>query len=122
MGTFAATYSRAADYHLSDPLRVVIVGKKQDSHTQDLWRSALVTYRPHKIILLRDGTQKDNGSLPPVLEAQIASAPPTEAARSFICVGATCAPATSDLTRQAELIRTFGLERAQAAQRLSAPR
>ncbi len=122
MGTFAATYSRAADYHLSNPLRVVITGKKQDSHTQDLWRSALATYRPHKIVLLRDGTGKDSGPLPPALKAQIDSAPPTEAPRSFICVGATCLQATSDLTRQAELIRTFGLERPQAAQRLSTPR
>ena len=119
LGTFAATYARAVDYHLATPLQVIVAGKQPGVRVQELWRAALSTYRPHKMVFLYDSAETGRPPLPPALRPRLASLPAAEGPRVLVCAGAICAPPTSDQTREAQLIRTFGLTRKQAARRVS---
>ncbi|MFQ5776827.1 MAG: hypothetical protein ACE5IP_02330, partial [Terriglobia bacterium] len=118
LGTFAATYARAVDFHLATPLRVIVSGEKQAARVQQLWRAALATYRPHKVVFLYDSAETHRPPLPPALRARLAALPAAESPSVLVCAGAVCAPPTSDQAREAELIRTFGLTRRQAARRV----
>ncbi len=117
LGTFAATYGRAVDFHLSPPVRVVVVGDREEAGTQALWRQALASYRPHKSVLLHEPGGKPALPLPAGLTAEIGEPPAGGPPRSFVCVGGECAGPTSDPARQAELIRTLGRERQSGRQK-----
>ena len=58
-GLFASTYFLALDQHLNPPAHAVIVGPDSDPLTQTLWKKALATYRPHKIVSLYDPEKSD---------------------------------------------------------------
>ncbi|MFQ5664002.1 MAG: thioredoxin domain-containing protein [Terriglobia bacterium] len=118
LGSFAASYARAANYHLSPPLRVIVVGEKRDARTQALWRAGLETYRPLKMVLLYDLAEKNPPPVPPELRKQVESLSRAEGPQTLVCAGARCAPPTTDQARLRELIRGFGLASVQAARRI----
>lgn len=109
LGTFAATFARAVDHHLTSPLRVVVVGRKQEPRTQELWRAALSTYRPHKIVFLYNPGEKGFGPLPSDLNLGLESRRGQPRSYSFVCAGTECTRPTAEREKLAELIRSFGL-------------
>ncbi|MGH9803959.1 MAG: thioredoxin domain-containing protein [Candidatus Acidiferrales bacterium] len=113
LGTFAATYARAVDFHLSSPMRVVVVGDQKDPRVRELRRSALATFRPHKTVLLHDPKERQGPPLPAGLDANDLRA--QEPPRSFICLDTACSSGISDAARLAELIRNFDTARGAGA-------
>ena len=105
-GLFASTYFLALQQHLNPPAHAVIVGSREDSLTWELWRNALATYRPHKLVSLYDPAKSDTGILPPAVQGMMSREGGPQA---YVCAGNTCALPTNDPTTLEATLKTFGL-------------
>ena len=105
-GLFASTYFLALDQHLNPPAHAVIVGPEADALTQTLWKKALATYRPHKIVSLYDPEKSDPSLLPPAVQGMMSR---DVGPQAYVCAGNTCALPTNDPAVLEANLRTFGL-------------
>ena len=104
-GLYASTLLTAVDDLLHEPAHITVVGAPTDPRTAALHRIALATYRPDKVVsLVTDGA---NGE--PIPDAVRAMVTPGDEPKAYVCAGTACALPTSDPTRLAETIQTFGL-------------
>ena len=110
-GRFVAAYALAVHDHLHHPTQAVIIGKSTDLKTQRLWKSALTTYRPGKIVAVYDPTTVNLGNLPPAVAGAIKVYGVKGEPRAYICAGVTCAPPTTDPHEVATLVKTYGVPR-----------
>ena len=92
-GLFASTYFLALDQHLNPPAHAVIVGPDSDPLTLSLWKKALSTYRPHKIVSLYDPEKSDPSLLPPAVQGMMSREVGPQA---YVCAGNVCALPTND--------------------------
>ncbi len=101
---YASTLFIAVDDLLHEPAHVTIVGRPADPRTSALHRTALMTYRPDKVISLHlDGDTAI--PLPPAVRAMVTAS--TEP-RAYVCAGTACAAPTSDPEALKETLTTFG--------------
>ena len=105
-GLFASTYFLALDQHLNPPAHAVIVGPNSDPLTLTLWKKALSTYRPHKIVSLYDPNKSDPSLLPPAVQGMMSR---DVGPQAYVCAGNTCALPTNDPAVLEANLRTFGL-------------
>ena len=96
----------ALEQHLNLPAHAVIVGSEGDPLTQELWRKALATYRPHKLVSLYDPAKSSPGQLPPAVEGMMSR---ESGPQAYVCAGNTCALPTNDPTVLESTLKTFGL-------------
>ena len=104
-GLFASTYFLALDQHLNPPAHAVIVGPYSDPLTQSLWKKALATYRPYKIVSLYDPEKSDPSLLPPAVQGMMSR---DVGPQAYVCAGNTCALPTNDPAVLETNLRTFG--------------
>ena len=93
----------ALDFSLSKPKQIIIAGRTDDSHTQDLLREVHSRFVPNKIMLLADNGegQKTLASHVPFLESvKMIDGKST----AYICENYTCRLPTSDLLTVAKLL------------------
>ena len=107
-GLFASTYFLALDYHIAPPAHVVIAGDRGDQRTQALWRKALSTYRPKKLVSIYDPADGSESSLPPAVVGMLER---SDKSLAYVCAGNTCAMPTADVTELESTIKTFGQAR-----------
>lgn len=112
-GRFMAAYALAVQYHLNRPAQAVIIGKKKDQRTQDLWTAALTAYRPGKIVATYDPTTVNLNTLPPAVAGAVRVFGVKGEPRAYICAGVTCAPPTTDPHEVVALVRTYGITKPQ---------
>ena len=105
-GIFAATYFIALDRHIAPPAHAVVVGPRQDERTQRLWRKALSTYRPKKLVSLHDPSVGNEENLPPALRAMLQR---SEEPLAYVCAGNTCAMPTADVDQLESTLKSFGV-------------
>ena len=105
-GLFASTYFLALEQHLNPPAHAVIVGSEGDALTQELWRKALATYRPNKLVSLYDPAKSSPSHLPPAVEGMMSR---DVGSQAYVCAGNACALPTNDPAVLESTLKTFGL-------------
>lgn len=110
-GVFASALFLAVDDALTEPAHVTIVGPADDPRTRALHAAAVRTYRPGKIVSVRDSPDGPI-PLPEVVRSMVTSAAEP---RAYVCAGMTCAPPATDPEVLAETIRSFGRDAATTA-------
>ena len=108
-GHGAATFALAVHYHVNRSAQVVIIGKKGDPKTLVLWKSALTTYRPGKMVAVYDPTNLKLEGLPPAVAGAIKVFGVQGGAMAYVCAGSTCAPPTADPDEVSGLIKSYGV-------------
>jgi hypothetical protein len=109
LGSLAGSYSLALDVFLTPPAQVAIVGPKGHPATDRLWKAALKTFRPEKVVLLVDSTdQAAAKDLPPAIQAKLETSASKGAPEAYVCAGNICSFPTGDASKMEQLIRTFG--------------
>ncbi len=108
-GMFAATYGLALETHLRKPPQTVVIGPRENARTVALAMAAWRSFRPGRLVAVYDPATVVLDSLPEAVAgaAQVFADDPTP--RAYVCVGATCAPPTSDPAEVRELVRRYGL-------------
>ncbi len=92
---------------------VAIAGSSIDSRTKELWRRALATYRPGKVVMTIAAGEKD-ARLPDTMKARYEAAAHRDAPLAFVCAGTACATPSSNPNALAKTIRDFNVNRASA--------
>lgn len=106
-GLFASTYFLALEQHLNPPAHAVIVGPDSDPLIQSLWKKALATYRPHKLVSLYDPDKSDMKLLPPAVQGMMSR---DTGPQAYVCAGNACALPTDDPEVLEANLKTFGLQ------------
>ena len=112
-GLFAASFGIALDSVLHEPVTVVIVGKQVDPKTKALAQAALSVYRPDRIIQRADPAAQVL-TLPAPVRELLKNSGGIKEPTAFLCAGTQCAPPTTSSEQLKELLRTFGLAKADA--------
>lgn len=110
-GNFVATYALAVYYHLNHSAQAVIIGQKADPKTQLLWKSALTTYRPGKMVAVYDPSVLNIENLPPAVAGAVKAFGVRGEPRAYVCAGSTCAPPTGNPAEVIRLVKSYGLEK-----------
>jgi uncharacterized protein len=110
-GHVLATYALAVHYHINRPAQAVIIGEKSHPKTQLLWKSALMTYRPGKIVAIYDPTELKVKDLPPAVAGAVKVFGVQGEPRAYVCAGTTCAPPTGDPNEVVTLVKSYGIEK-----------
>jgi hypothetical protein len=92
---------------------VAIAGPDRDSRTAELWRIALATYRPGKVVV-RISADNRNAQLPEAMKAMYEAAAHRDAPLAFVCAGTACAPPATSGDALAKTIRDFAVNRIDA--------
>ncbi len=99
---YTATLYLALEYHLSPPVRVVVVGAREDPRTRALHEGALSVYRPGAVVHLYDPSEAGPVSLP-------GEGMPTGGAPSaYVCTATSCATPCTDPELLKGILREFG--------------
>lgn len=110
-GHFVAAYALAVHYHLNRSAQAVIIGNKSHPMVQQLWESALTTYRPGKMVALYDPTDLSLEDLPPAVAGAVKVFGVQGEPKAYVCAGSTCAPPTGDPAEVISLVKSYGLEK-----------
>ncbi len=93
---------------------VAIAGARNDSRTTSLWRAALATYRPGKVVVrLASGDNK--AQIPDAMRAMYEAAADRDAPLAFVCAGTACATPATNPEALAKTIRDFAVNRSSSA-------
>ncbi len=104
-----ATVGLALEYRANGDATVAVVGLPGDARASALWRMALASYRPGKVVL-RIGSDRDAKAMPPAAQAMFASSAKSGVSRAFVCAGTVCATPVSTPAKLAAVIRSFGVK------------
>jgi hypothetical protein len=110
-GHFVASYALAVHYHLNRSAQAVIIGEKGHPKAQTLWKSALTTYRPGKMVAFYDPAVLNLKKLPPAVAGAVKAFGVQGEPRAYVCAGSTCAPPTGDSAEVIRLVKSYGLEK-----------
>lgn len=110
-GNFAASYTLSVYYHLHQSAHVVIIGGKTHPKTRSLWKSALTTYRPGKMVAFYDTTNLNLEDLPPAVVGAIKVFGVQGEPQAYVCAGSTCSLPTGDPSKVIRLVQSYGLEK-----------
>jgi uncharacterized protein YyaL (SSP411 family) len=115
IGSFAGPNDGALGLALEDRSNgetvVAIAGPDGDSRTAELWRIALATYRPGKVVI-RLASGDKNAKLPDAMKAMYEAAAHRDAPLAFVCAGTACATPASSADALAKTIHDFAVNRA----------
>jgi len=117
IGAFAGSnngeFGLALEERANGEAVVAIAGPDRDSRTAQLWRSALATYRPGKVVMkVVSGDQ--TAQLPEAMKAMYEAAARREAPLAFVCAGTACATPAASAEALAKTIHDFAVNRASA--------
>jgi uncharacterized protein YyaL (SSP411 family) len=118
IGSFAGPNNGALglvlEKHANGEAVVAIAGAENDSRTAQLWRTALATYRPGKVVV-RVASGENSGHLPDAMKAMYEAATHRDAPLAFVCAGTACATPATNPDALAKTIRDFAVNRANSA-------
>ncbi len=92
---------------------VAIAGPDNDSRTAELWRIALATYRPGKVVV-RVASGDKTAQLPEAMRAMYQAAAHREAPLAFVCAGTACATPAGTADALSKTINNFAVNRSTA--------
>jgi len=107
LSTVVATTGLALDYRANGQATVAIAGPSGDARAAALWRMALASYRPGKVVM-RIGS--DDGAMPAAARAMFESSAAKNVPLAFVCAGTACSTPVATPAKLAQVIRKFGLK------------
>ena len=105
-----ATVGLALEYRANGEATVAVVGPPTDARVAALWRMALASYRPGKVVM-RVGSDRGGASMPAAARAMFESSAAKGVPLAFVCAGTACATPVGTPAKLAEVIRRFGVKR-----------
>ena len=108
--SLVATVGLALEYRGSGDATVEVTGPHTDSRAAALWKTALATYRPGKVVM-RIGSDGGGAAkaMPAAVNAMLASSAEKGGPLAFVCAGTACAMPVGTPAQLAPLIRSFGI-------------
>src|SRR5208282_5209653 len=103
-----ATVGLALEYRANGEASVAVVGPNTDAHATALWKTALASYRPGKVVMRI--TSDRARAMPPAARAMLASSDSKGVPLAFVCAGTACATPIGTPAKLAAVIRRFGVE------------
>jgi len=103
-----ATVGLALEYRANGEAMVAIVGSNGDARAAALWKTALASYRPGKVVM-RIGSERGVATMPAAARAMLASSAEKGVPLVFVCAGTACATPVGNAAKLAEVIRRFGV-------------
>src|ERR1700691_1386984 len=104
-----ATVGLALEYRANGEATVAIVGRAGDARSAALWRTALASYRPGKIVL-RFGSDRGATSVPAPARAMLDSSAAKTVPLAFECAGTASATPAVTPAKLAQVIEKFGVK------------
>ena len=86
----------------------MIIGPESDARTAALWRAALSTFRPGKVVAAYDSGRVKLEDLPPPVAAAVRNMRAAGAPQAYVCMETTCSLPASAPAAVAALVRNFG--------------
>ncbi len=108
LSTVVATVGLELEYRANGEATVAIVGPHGDARVAALWKMALASYRPGKIVM-RIGSDRGEASMPAAARAMFESGAAKGIPLAFVCAGTACATPVTTPAKLASVIRTFGV-------------
>jgi uncharacterized protein YyaL (SSP411 family) len=105
-----ATVGLALEYRANGGATVAIVGPPGDARATALWRMALASYRPGKIVTRIGSNRSDTASMPAAARAMFDSSAAKNVPLAFVCAGTACANPVATPAKLAQVIRKFGVK------------
>jgi uncharacterized protein len=104
-----ATVGLALEYRANGGATVTIVGPPGDARAAALWRTALASYRPGKIVM-RIGSDRGATTMPAAARAMLESSAAKNVPLAFVCAGTACATPVVTPAKLAQVIAKFGVK------------
>jgi uncharacterized protein YyaL (SSP411 family) len=111
LSTSAATVGLALENRANGDAVVAVAGPEADARALALWRMALASYRPGKVVT-RIGSDRSANAVPAAARAMYESSVSKGASLAFVCAGTACATPVATPIKLAATIRTFGVNAA----------
>jgi uncharacterized protein YyaL (SSP411 family) len=108
LSTSAATVGLALENRANGDAVVAIAGPEGDARALALWRMALASYRPGKVVM-RIGSDGSASAMPAAARAMYESSVSKGGSLAFVCAGTACATPVATPIKLAAVIRTFGV-------------
>ena len=108
LSSTVATVGLALEYRANGEATVAIAGPRDDARTAALWKTALASYRPGKVVT-RIGSDQSASPMPAAARAMFASSTAKGVPLAFVCAGTACATPVGQPAKLADVIRTFGV-------------
>ncbi len=105
-----ATVGLALEYRANGGATVSIVGPPGDARATALWRMALASYRPGKIVTRIGLSRSDTAPMPAAARAMFDSSAAKNVPLAFVCAGTACATPVATPSKLAQVIRKFGVK------------
>ncbi|HZC45030.1 MAG TPA: thioredoxin domain-containing protein, partial [Candidatus Acidoferrum sp.] len=107
LSTTVATVGLALESRATGNSTVVIVGPHGEARAAALWRMALASYRPGKV-LMRVGSDRGVATMPAAARAMYESSAAKGVPLAFVCAGTACATPVETPVKLAQVIKRFG--------------
>jgi len=108
LSTVVATTGLALEYSANGGATVAIVGPHGEARAAALWRMALASYRPGKIVM-RIESGGGAAAVPAAARAMFESSAANGVPLAFVCAGTACATPVGTPAKLAQVIRRFGV-------------
>jgi uncharacterized protein YyaL (SSP411 family) len=105
-----ATVGLALEYRANGEATVAIAGPPGDARAAALWRMALASYRPGKIVTRIGSDSSSVAAMPPAARAMFESSAAKNVPLAFVCAGTACATPVGTPAKLAQVIRKFGVK------------
>jgi uncharacterized protein len=105
-----ATVGLALEYRANGEATVAVAGPPTDPRVAALWKTALASYRPGKVVM-RVGADRGGASMPAAARAMFDSSAAKGVPLAFVCAGTACATPVGVPAKLAEVIRSFDVNR-----------
>jgi uncharacterized protein YyaL (SSP411 family) len=107
LSTVVATVGLALEHRANGEATVAIVGPDGDASGAALWKMALASYRPGKVVMrIESGS---GAPMPAAARAMYESTTAKGNPLAFVCAGTACATPVTTPAKLASIIRTFGV-------------
>jgi len=101
------TLGLALEYRAQPDAVIAIAGAASDERSGALWKTALATYRPGKVVTRIEPERARAATVPAAAQAMFAASKGRNSPLAFVCAGTACAPPTDNSAKLADLIKTF---------------
>jgi hypothetical protein len=104
-----ATVGLELEYRANGDAMVAVAGPHSDARAAALWKTALASYRPGKIVMRIGSDLSATKAMPSAVQAMFASSAEKGVPLAFVCAGTACATPVGTPAKLAEVIRRFGV-------------
>jgi uncharacterized protein YyaL (SSP411 family) len=104
-----ATVGLELEYRANGDAMVAVAGPHSDARAAALWKTALASYRPGKIVMRIGSDRGAAKAMPAAMQAMFASSAEKGVPLAFVCAGTACATPVGTPAKLAEVIRRFGV-------------